>query len=1381
MKKLLVLTIVTALLLTLFVSCQNSDTPPADDPPSGGDITEQPNDPSNPDTPSTPGGGDQDDTHGDKEDESDKESSDAFKGNDGLTELCVLSSESAKVTAENTDNAIKVKLTPDSVSGIHTVRVPVDEGWDTVKVVQGKSTTYVKVYTKNGISLVDFSMLSESDDAVITPALTKNEEKLESEFGMTLENGTKIDTNYFPGFVRKSVTFTLDDGVFQADKKVVDMLNPYGFTGTFNINNPNTVTDPTIYDGFEVANHHILHAVAVKPAYAEREFVNEYLPKDADTSKVYLASRTVNGEQVDGMYYVYIGSSWHPMAADETYIKYLEWTTKELDKMFGEGTVVGFAYPHGNQYNDAIIAYLKEAGYLYGRRTGNLKASTGFALPTDRYTWTYNADHNCLLEVMADYEEYEDDGTLKMFSFGVHSNDFEAYNKWGDLETFAKTYGNRQSEFWYATNRQIFEYEDAIDSLEISEEKIVNSSDIAVFITVNGEKVIIPANSVYYLDGNVKIEITFDPDNGTSSKTKEANIASLIAIPTSIPVKNGFTFDGWYVDGVKWNFNDRATKSMTLKAHYTPEPFKGATAEVLPVKGGAGGIVSIIHDDGRSPSGYILDELFYKYNLVGDVALLTSNVYNPSTGAVKPEYNKWKSIIDTGRWGIINHSMTHTWWGNVTKDANGNNIKWDEDADKMYVETVGAQEVLRKLFPGHRALTYAYPGFAAECKGLTKEQTFEIIFGQNARDLIDQHFISARYAGENAPAYVDRDSDWIFLDGFFLSPGNINGTGSNSILNRLESAANDGRIHMFSMHAVSDEVEPGTSGYTLSSVDVENALKLIAKYVEEGKVWNTHYEDAILYVREAQNATVTASGDKNGITVILTDTMNDDVYNYPLTVRITVPGEWEAVKITQGKNVTYAVAKYLDGKWCIDADIVPDGGEAALTGISKKDIPYTPAKVPAPPASSVLPEAPVTPPDSLLDKEVTVGFETDPGVTAGEYLVKEFVTRDDNKALRIADDDPQNGGTATIPLGKSVTVEAFSFSFDINVKNATSFATTLYFADSNKTPYMLKLAASGSGYYLGDCQSNNGAGVQTNNLTGTTPLEFNKWYTIRIDVIFPSVDDFKAVWYVDGVKTGESTNRANYTKTSDAPLQNVVSKFAMTTLSTAKLDMQLDNLVMKAGTAAKLGLDGSSILVGTSFENNSATVKTADETIVKAEVVSRESGSDDKVLKMTKTVEGNTSVSISGTSSITNAKEFNVEFDIMLESSSTGTVAQIFFNTSIEKSPLDLTLHGSESGIYFRSLNSYSGGTSYKFGDKDTYLAYNKYHHVKLHVVIGDANTFVATLYLNGENVGSTNVFLNPQKVEGYHPSKALNTVQFTWQKTSRVVGYIDNVSLVVK
>ena len=144
--------------------------------------------------------------------------------------------------------------------------------------------------------------------------------------------------------------------------------------------------------------------------------------------------------------------------------------------------------------------FLIENGYLYGRRTGNLKATTNFALPEDRYTWTYNADHNFLLEVMRTFDRLADDGELKMFSFGVHAKDFETYGKWADLEEFAELYGNRSDDFWYATNRQIFEYEDAINALEITNEKIVNSSAVDVYIKVDGVEVVIEAGGEYVFD-----------------------------------------------------------------------------------------------------------------------------------------------------------------------------------------------------------------------------------------------------------------------------------------------------------------------------------------------------------------------------------------------------------------------------------------------------------------------------------------------------------------------------------------------------------------------------------------------------------------------------------------------------------------------------------------------------------------------------------------------------------------------------------------------------------------------------------------------------------------------------------------------------------------
>ncbi|MBO5907076.1 MAG: hypothetical protein J6Q85_02855 [Clostridia bacterium] len=588
---------------------------------------------------------------------------------------------------------------------------------------------------------------------------------------------------------------------------------------------------------------------------------------------------------------------------------------------------------------------------------------------------------------------------------------------------------------------------------------------------------------------------------------------------------------------------------------------------------------------------------------------------------------------------------------------------------------------------------------------------------------------------------------------------------------------------MISMHAVGHDVKQGEwDGYTRSSVDVENALKLIAEYVDSGKVWNAHYEDAILYVREAQNATVTASGDENGITVILTDTMDNDIYNYPLTVRVTVPGDWEAVKITQGEKTSYAIVKYLDGKFVIDADIVPDGGEATLVGISKKDIPYTPAEKPVPPASDAIPEEPSTPPTSLFDKEVTVDFSTNPGATALSSGTISFVDRGEGKALQVVDATTTAMGGCRIPLGNTCTPEALSVTFDINVAQATSFAANIFFSsEPTKTPYLLSLVASGSGYYLGDCQSTSGAGVRTNNLSGSTPLEFNKWYTVKIDIVFTSVEEFKAIWYVDGIKTGESTNRANQSKTTDAPLQNTVNNFAVNTLKGALVDLQLDNIAMKAGTAAMLGLNGSTAIIGNSFDNGIAGVDNKKPESVKVESVDRVANTGDKALKIDKYATGTAQVVLKGAEAVTNAKEFTYEFDINVESSNSTTLIQIFFNTTTANSPIDFTVRGHGNGYSFGVLNSYSGGSAGDFGASKKLLSYGKYYHVKLHVVIGDADSFLATLYIDDENVGTTNVFLNPQKVEGYQPSTALNGINYYTQSSATFVMYLDNITLTTK
>ena len=47
---------------------------------------------------------------------------------------------------------------------------------------------------------------------------------------------------YFPGFTRKSLTFTIDDGNITNDTKFLSIVRPAGILGTFNLCEPKWLT-----------------------------------------------------------------------------------------------------------------------------------------------------------------------------------------------------------------------------------------------------------------------------------------------------------------------------------------------------------------------------------------------------------------------------------------------------------------------------------------------------------------------------------------------------------------------------------------------------------------------------------------------------------------------------------------------------------------------------------------------------------------------------------------------------------------------------------------------------------------------------------------------------------------------------------------------------------------------------------------------------------------------------------------------------------------------------------------------------------------------------------------------------------------------------------
>ena len=291
---------------------------------------------------------------------------------------------------------------------------------------------------------------------------------------------------FYPNYSRKAISFTIDDGNVPMDKKFIDIVKPHGIRGTFNLCSHNVKAFDAqgyrdFYDGFEIANHVKYHPFPFIDG-VKNNFTDE--PFDEATADVNLTYKA----KLEGQYMVKKGNGWRMACGGEDYIRYTKECNEELEAIFGKGSVTGFVWPYGKQNNKYVYDELCKMGFYGLRITGNTKDKDGFAIPRDRNNWSYNANNVALLEVAKMYEEYPDDGTLKFFSFGVHSVDFERSGNWHELVEFAEKYGDRPNDYWYCTVRAAFEYEDAVNSLRITEGSVENTSDLPVYITVDGEK-----------------------------------------------------------------------------------------------------------------------------------------------------------------------------------------------------------------------------------------------------------------------------------------------------------------------------------------------------------------------------------------------------------------------------------------------------------------------------------------------------------------------------------------------------------------------------------------------------------------------------------------------------------------------------------------------------------------------------------------------------------------------------------------------------------------------------------------------------------------------------------------------------------------------------
>lgn len=276
-----------------------------------------------------------------------------------------------------------------------------------------------------------------------------------------MAKNNKLYKRLYPGFKKKAVTFSFDDGTFQ-DMEMVNMLNHLNMKATFNLNSK------LMYEN---------------SAFTMDNWIKNYRINKKQVTTIYkgheIASHTSTHTDFKNL-------------SDELLISEIDDDIKNLKKIAKE-EIIGFAYPYGI-YNDTIISHLKKNGIIYARST---ESTFNFDLPDNWYTY----GGTCTI---SDYKFKTlinkwlklNPKDLKIFYIWGHAYELDMFHEHEKVfELFTKI--ANKDDVWYATNKEIVSYLLAFEKLIYDRKTkcLINNSNTNLYIQINDQNYLIKKGS----------------------------------------------------------------------------------------------------------------------------------------------------------------------------------------------------------------------------------------------------------------------------------------------------------------------------------------------------------------------------------------------------------------------------------------------------------------------------------------------------------------------------------------------------------------------------------------------------------------------------------------------------------------------------------------------------------------------------------------------------------------------------------------------------------------------------------------------------------------------------------------------------------------------
>jgi len=249
---------------------------------------------------------------------------------------------------------------------------------------------------------------------------------------------------------------------------------------------------------------------------------------------------------------------------------------------------------------------------------------------------------------------------------------------------------------------------------------------------------------------------------------------------------------------------------------------------------------------------------------------------------------------------IGSHTVSHTSLSSLTDDQQTAEFKNSQDAINSHIQ-------------GQKCLTIAYPN---------------CVLGNSS--ICKQYYIAARVcSGVIVPK---TPSDFMNISSIVCgSQGSIQKT--SDFTNKANAAATSNGWVVFLIHAIDNE-----SGYSpTSSTEIKGALDYLNQ--NKDKFWVSTFSNIARYIKKRNNVSVKQISAKDSlITLTVTSTLADSIYNFPVTIRRVLPQGWSFAGITQNGKMISAQIINVNSKNYIMFDIVPDSGIVTIVREGVTDV-----------------------------------------------------------------------------------------------------------------------------------------------------------------------------------------------------------------------------------------------------------------------------------------------------------------------------------------------------------------------------------------------------------------------------------------------------------